>query len=174
MKKLAFAVLSVGFFVGSSLAFAACSSDSSTPATGDGGSESGRPPLPPPQGGDDSSVPDAAPTHDQCIKQCETDHADGLALDKKIDDCWATNCQAPCVDGTGGFDAGTGDAGDGGEGGVEGGVADAGPPMCQNGVETGDTTCNLCTQTYCCGAWDGCFNDKGCSDLNACRSACPP
>lgn len=162
MKKLmlgtAFAFLAPSLAAG----FTACSSSDSTPATTT--PEAGidrKVPEPPP---DPPPPPaDAGLTGQACLDQCEKDHPSGLVLDKKIDDCWSANCKAPCVDGTdAGFDAGRADAGDGGV------------LACKNDVQTDDQSCDVCTKTFCCASWDGCFDDKDCTALNDCRSNCPP
>lgn len=168
MKKVLLSLAVSVAVVGLGAAFTACSSSSSSPGTGgtpeagaDARKEAGQPVD---DGGTDN---DSGQTSEQCIAACEQKFAAGLALDKKIDDCWATSCNDPCVNGTGTFDAGAGgDAGDAGDAGADGGA-------CQNPVETGDNACNACTVAFCCGAWDGCFNNKDCSDLNDCRSQCP-
>jgi hypothetical protein len=164
MKKL---VVGAAAVLLSLSALGACSSSDWTPATppADAGvdrQQPGPPAVPP---APPSPPPDAGETAEQCNARCEAQHPAGLVLDKKIDDCWNADCKGPCVDGMGGFDAGT-DAGDGGDGG--------GVPACQNTVDTSDVTCDLCTKTYCCVSWDACFNDKDCTDLNDCRSNCPP
>jgi hypothetical protein len=104
----------------------------------------------------------------ECIADCEKTHATGLTKDKAIDTCWAAKCKGPCVDDTGVFDAGADAAKDaGGDAGGDGGAG-----KCTNDVETGDPACNGCTSVNCCPEWDGCFNDKDCSDLNDCRNTC--
>lgn len=149
-------------------AFVACSSETTvTEAPADAGSDATKPSTPKGDagggGGDDAG---GTQTLEECLAACETKHAAGLAKDKAIDTCWAQSCQGPCIDGDGMFDGGTGaDAGDD--------AGDGGAGQCKNGVETGDDACNACTSAFCCGAWDGCFDDQDCADLNDCRSACP-
>lgn len=147
--------------------FAACSSETTVVEASDAGNDAAKPSTPKSDAGGGSDA-GGTETRDECLAACETKHAAGLTKDKAIDTCWAQSCKAPCIDGTGTFDAGTVDAGDdAGDGG------DAGAGQCKNGVETGDQACNDCTSAFCCGAWDGCFDDQDCADLNDCRSACP-
>lgn len=169
MKKVLLALVSASVIVSVACAFTACSSSSSSPDTS-GTPEAGSDARKEAGGPLDSGPEDSGQTSEQCIAACEQKFAAGLPLDKKIDDCWAQHCQDPCVNGTGTFDAGTGsaDAGDAGDAGGDGGAA-----ACTNQVETGDPACNACTIAFCCGAWDGCFSDQTCSDLNDCRSNCP-
>jgi hypothetical protein len=101
---------------------------------------------------------DAGLTVEECLQACETKHAVGLAKDQAIDQCWETKCSGPCIDDTE-FDAGAA----GGDGGA---------PMCKEEVLTATDSCDLCTQTYCCAAWDACFQDDDCVALNTCRNAC--
>jgi hypothetical protein len=164
MKKLVVTVAGLALFAGGAFLFSACSS-SDSPSGGDtqDAAPDARKEAGPPVDSGDGEDEDAGLTIDECYAKCEADHPSGLVLDRKIDDCWEANCAGPCVDGTSGFDAGSADGGDAG---------DAGAPMCQNDVETDDTSCNACTQTFCCESWDGCFNDDDCAALNDCRSSC--
>jgi hypothetical protein len=162
MKKVVLTLACAGLTAGLAFSFSACSSSTTSPDTGT--TEAG------PDARKEAGVPvddggtDAGQTFEQCNAACEAAHPAGLKLDVKIDDCWTAHCQAPCVDGTGGFDAGGAEAGDGGDGGAL---------ACTNDVQTGDTTCDSCTKTWCCASWDGCFNDTDCAALNDCRSNCP-
>jgi hypothetical protein len=167
MKKVVVTVAGLALFAGGAFLFSACSSSDSPSGDAPDAAPDARKEAGPPVDSGDGEGEDAGLTIDECYAKCEADHPSGLVLDRKIDDCWEANCAGPCVDGTSGFDAGSTDAGDGGEAG-----ADAGPPMCQNDVETDDTSCNACTQTFCCESWDGCFNDDDCAALNDCRSSC--
>lgn len=116
-------------------------------------------------GGDPDSM-----TPEQCVAQCAIDHPSGMTKYNAIDTCWAANCQAPCVDQSGGFDAG--DAGD--AGGADSGV-DAGGVVCGTDVSSGvDTTCDRCTEAFCCTAWKGCFGDTDCTAYNKCLGICNP
>lgn len=154
-----------------------CSSESTPADTGadaspEGGGHTG---LPAHEAGtgDGTDGGDGGATTEQCVAACEAKYAAGLTKDKAIDQCWAQSCKGPCVDGTGMFDGGVSDGGDAGAMDDAGDGGDGGGASCQNGVETGDPACNACTAAFCCGAWDGCFQDKDCAALNDCRSNCP-
>jgi hypothetical protein len=149
----------VAAVVGLCAAFAGCTTETTT--TSNNGTADAAPDRATPREGGGPSEEDAGqtPTEEECLAKCEETHAAGLAKDRAIDQCWETSCKGPCVDGNGGFDAGAADAGDGGL-------------QCGNPVDTGDVACDTCTSTHCCGVWDGCFNDPGCTDLNTCRNEC--
>ncbi len=152
----------------SALGFAACTSETIVTEAPDAGSDASKPSTPKSDAGSSGGDSGGTETWEECIAACETKHAAGLAKDKAIDTCWAQSCQGPCIDGNGVFDAGIPDGGDAGDD-----AGDGGAGQCKNGVETGDDACNDCTAAFCCGAWDGCFDDQDCADLNDCRSACP-
>lgn len=168
-SRIALALSFVALAAASATGFAACSSSDTTgTASTDAGSDATRPSTPKSDGGGDAG---GEPTRDECIAACESKHAAGLAKDKAIDTCWSQSCKGPCIDGNGMFDAGIPDAGD--DAGDAAAAGDGGAGQCKNGVETGDDACNDCTSAFCCGAWDGCFDDQDCAALNECRSACP-
>lgn len=150
------------------VAFVACSSETTVVEATDAGGDASKPSPPKNDAGGGTTDAGAEPTREECLAACETKHAAGLAKDKAIDTCWEQSCKGPCVDGNGMFDGGIPDGGD-----DAGDAGDAGAGQCKNGVETGDDACNACTGAFCCGAWDGCFDDQDCADLNDCRSACP-
>jgi len=170
---LAFLLSSVALAVGGSLA--ACTTETTVVQGGnDAASDAPREVSgPKDSGGTDE---DAGQTTEECVAACEKQFAAGLTKDKAIDTCWTQKCDDPCNNNKP-FDAGTAAADDGGDAGDAGdadaAAVDAGGPACMNNVDTTDPNCDLCTKVNCCQAWDDCFNDKDCSDLNDCRSACP-
>lgn len=171
-SRIALALSFVALAAASATGFAACSSSDTTgTASTDAGSDATRPSTPKSDGGGGGGDAGGEPTRDECIAACESKHAAGLAKDKAIDTCWSQSCKGPCIDGNGMFDAGIPDAGD--DAGDAAAAGDGGAGQCKNGVETGDDACNDCTSAFCCGAWDGCFDDQDCAALNECRSACP-
>lgn len=132
-----------------------CSGDESAPAAGDAGPD-GRAPdanRPPP-------VDEEGPPPKSCRQACEEAHPTGLAKDEAINSCWETFCVDPCIE----------------ERALDGGVvADGAAPdggTCRAEVVTISLDCDQCTNTSCCAAWDGCFEDAECTALNACYQDC--
>jgi hypothetical protein len=119
-------------------------------------------------GADAAEVDSGTPlTPAQCQAQCQADHPNAVAKENAIDTCWTANCQAPCIDQSGGFDAGPDAAVDGG--------ADAGGDVCGTQVSSGvDLTCDQCTNAFCCTSWQGCFNDPDCTAYDKCLGDCNP
>jgi hypothetical protein len=162
MSGLIVALASAGL-VASSGAFAisACSSSTTT----NGGD--------PPEGGTDAGLDarkvveageeldSAKQTPEQCEAECKVKHPAGVKEDA-IDKCWADNCEAPCLDQSGGFDAGP-DASD----------VDAGGLLCGTDVSSGvDENCDKCTEAFCCTSWKGCFDDPECLAYDQCIGVC--
>ena len=100
----------------------------------------------------------ASPTYDgatrTCREECEVSHAAGRSKDEAIGSCWATHCNAACIEQTS----------------VDAGSADAG--SCSQPVVSPSEDCDTCTRAFCCAEWDGCFGDEACSALNACYQTC--
>ncbi len=161
-----FVALACGGIVASSSAFAisACSSNSEDGGGGGdaGGNDATNEQHPAPEAGE---LPDSSKlTLAQCKAKCAPDHPTAVAKEDAIDKCWADNCTGPCIDQSGGFDGG--DGGGGGDG-------DGGGVLCGTSVPSGiDTTCDQCTQAFCCTAWQGCFNDPDCTAYDTCVSKC--
>lgn len=95
-----------------------------------------------------------------CREDCQAAHASGVPKDEAINACWETYCRGPCVDGQPS------------EAGVlaDGAAPDGG--TCTSPVITISLSCDECTNTFCCAAWDACFQDPTCTNLNACYQGC--
>lgn len=159
--------LSAAAFAGAAFAFTACSSseDPATP-TAEAGVEAGGDAKPAPDAntGTDSAT---KPTFEQCVDQCFKDHPSSKAKYDAVDTCWAASCKGPCVDENGMFDAGA-EAGTPDAGGNDGGNG-----LCGTEIASGiDKACDDCTEANCCTAWEGCYKDKDCLELNDCIGTC--
>lgn len=148
-------------------AISACSSSTTDTGTGDGGGSDAAPDTRKlVEGGED---PDSGTklTPAQCEAKCKTDHPNAAPKEDAIDKCWTDNCTAPCIDQSGGFDAGD-------DGGADAAV-DAGGMLCGTEVSSGvDETCDKCTEAFCCTSWKGCFNDPDCTAYDTCIGDCQP
>src|SRR4051812_22984458 len=100
------AIASAGLLACSgAVAISACSSSTDDTGTGDGGADAAP---------DTRKVVEAGPEEDtgtkltpaQCEAKCKADHPSAAAKEDAIDKCWTDNCNAPCIDQSGGFDAG--------------------------------------------------------------------
>jgi len=101
--------------------------------------------------------PDAGTTK-TCQQECADMYPAAVAKDEAINECWETHCRAPCVELK-----------------ADAGVTDGAAPdgaTCSSPVITPSLSCDECTQTLCCPAWDTCFQDSECADLNACYQRC--
>ena len=83
----------------------------------------------------------------------------GCSEDEAINQCWETHCRATCVEQQ--PDAG---------GITDGAAPDGG--TCNLPVITVSLSCDECTHTSCCAAWDTCFQDPQCAELNTCYQHC--
>jgi len=123
-------------------------------------------PTPATDAGAESSIPDAnrpAPPETDarpktCREQCEEAHPTGLPRDEAVNSCWDTHCVGPCIDQIPA------------DGGIDGAAPDGG--TCTSPVVTISLACDQCTNTFCCAAWDGCFQEPECAALNACYQQC--
>ena len=123
-------------------------------------------PAGPGDAGSDGSRPDAnrpAPTEPDarpktCREQCEEAHPTGLPKDEAVNSCWETHCNVPCIEQLPG------------DGGIDGAAPDG--AACESPVVTVSVACDECTNAFCCGAWDGCFQEPECAALNACYQQC--
>jgi hypothetical protein len=158
-KVFALLLVTTSTSLGLSAVGSGCTDDdpgaSSTPIDS-GAPDVNRPrPLPPE---DDAARP-------TCAEACEADHPSGLVKDRALLACWDTHCRASCIAPEAGPVTPTEDGGDAGDGGAE--------PACTTEVITVRATCDDCTRAACCSAWDACFQDQDCIDLNRCYQTCP-
>jgi hypothetical protein len=172
-RGAAFLLLASSALVGlSGLAITACSS--STTSTGDTTTDSGTDAKPATRPDSGTVVdPDAGQTAQQCYDAClNAAPPTAKAAYTAVDDCWAANCNDPCINGSGTFtppDAGD----DGGDAGDAGTVADAGG-LCGTAIGSGqDMACDKCTTTFCCSQWSTCYNNADCSAIDDCLAQCP-
>jgi hypothetical protein len=111
---------------------------------------------------EDGSKPE---TVAECEAKCNVKFPTAQAKVDIIDKCWDDNCAAPCVDQSGGFDAGEAGVPDAGDGGT----------VCGTEILSGvDTRCDQCTETFCCTSWRGCYADPDCNAYNSCLIDCDP
>ena len=141
-----------------------CSSDATKAAAADSGADAPGANRPAPAGDNDASDPST------CRDRCAAAHPAAVLEDKAIDTCWRKYCQAPCIDETPDIGDAGAVVGDGGDGGNASPGADAG--TCKSNLVTDTASCDQCTGTFCCTAWDGCFQDPECSALEACYQQC--
>jgi hypothetical protein len=149
-----FFLATLGGAFATSVAAGGCSDDEKT-APADAGSERGAPDANrPARPGDDAAPPKS------CREECEEAHPTALPKDEAINSCWETFCGSPCIEATP-PDSGLA---------ADGAAPDGG--TCISPVVTISLACDECTNTFCCTAWDGCFQDAECSALNACYQTC--
>ena len=130
-----------------------CSEDAATTPPSDAAADQTRSDgnRPPPAAGDAADK--------TCRQECAEAHPTAVAKDDVVNACWETHCRAPCVEGKPG----------------DGGVTDGAAPdggTCTLPVITVSLSCDECTNTFCCAAWDTCFQDSECTELNACYQRC--